>query len=435
MNFLDELRSRQLIQDLTPGLEEHLASDKPVVAYIGFDPTAPSLTIGNYVPIMLLKLFQLSGHKPIMLFGGATGRIGDPSGKSAERTLKSNEEIEANLAAQKAQAKALLQPEDGLHDVQFVDNFDFYKDFSVLEFLRDVGKTLTVNYMMTKDSVKNRLESGLSFTEFSYQLLQGYDFQCLYRDHGCTLEMGGSDQWGNITAGTEFVRRNLQGKAYGLTCPLLTKADGSKFGKSEAGNIWLDAGLTSPYKFYQFWLDANDADVGTYLRYFSLIPTEDILAHCEAIDAHTGGEDRYAEVKQIKQSLAEELTLRVHGQQALDGAKAATELLFNRKAGPEQLASLTTDALDIIAAEIPSKTIDSTVFGTDGAILAELLSDHSDAAASRSEARRAIKGNAVSVNKVKISDPDARVTSDALLHGRYLMLENGKKNKVMLVVN
>ena len=425
MDFLAELHHRQLIHDHTPGLDEHLAAGRPVVAYIGFDPTAPSLTIGNYVPIMLLKLFQLSGHRPIMLFGGATGRIGDPSGKSAERTLKSAEEIDANLAAQQAQARALLAPEDGCHDVVFVDNHDFYRGFEVLEFLRDVGKTLTVNYMLTKDSVKNRLATGISFTEFSYQLLQGYDFQCLYRDHGCTLQMGGSDQWGNITAGTEFVRRNLGGKAYGLTCPLLTKADGSKFGKSEAGNVWLDAARTSPYQFYQFWINADDADLATYVRYFCLRPRgelDDLLARAES------------EPRAVKEALAEELTARIHGAEALDGARAVSELLFNRRASAEQLAALTPDQLATIAQEIPSATVARALFEADGTPLVELLSDHGGVAASRSEARRAIKGNAVSVNKVKVADQDARVAADQLLHGRYLMLENGKKNKAVLVV-
>ena len=440
MDFLAELRQRALLHDFTPGLEDHLASERPVTAYIGFDPTAPSLTIGNYVPIMLLKLFQRSGHQPIMLFGGATGRIGDPSGKDAERQLKSTEEIEANLAAQRAQAERLLRVEPGsglqdqLRDVRFVDNFEFYRDFSALDFLRQVGKTLTVNYMMSKDSVRKRLESGISFTEFSYQLLQGYDFERLYADYGCTLQMGGSDQWGNITAGTEFVRRNLGGKAYGLTAPLLTKADGSKFGKSESGNIWLDPELTSPYRFYQFWLDASDADLGTYLRYFSLRDTAALLADAAVVAAHVGGDDRYAEVRAIKLALAEELTGRIHGPEALAGAQAATELLFNRKAGPEQLAALDLGALRTIAAEIPSATVARALFDERGALVTELLSDHGGVADSRSEARRAVENNAVSVNKRKVTDPTTRIGPDALLHGRYLLIENGKKNKAILEV-
>ncbi|MFK8057029.1 MAG: tyrosine--tRNA ligase [Saprospiraceae bacterium] len=425
MNFLDELTHRQLIQDVTPGLDEHLASGKPVTAYIGFDPTAPSLTIGNYVPIMLLKFFQLSGHQPIMLFGGATGRIGDPSGKSAERTLKSNDEIEANLAAQKAQAMALLKPEPGMKDVIFVDNFEFYKNFSVLDFLRDVGKTLTVNYMMSKDSVKNRLETGLSFTEFSYQLLQGYDFQCLYKDHGCTLQMGGSDQWGNITSGSEFVRRNLQGKAFGLTTPLLTKADGTKFGKSEAGNIWMDAERTSPYQFFQFWINADDRDLGRYIRTFSLLGREAF----DALLTQSVDDPRVAKV-----ALAEELTARVHGAEALENAAAVSEMMFNRKASNEQLKGLKVEALAMIAEEIPSATVSASLFEGEGVLLSDLLSDHTSAVASKSEAKRAIKGNAVSVNKQKVSDENAVVSSSDFLQGKYIMLENGKKNKLMVVV-
>jgi len=423
MDFIAELRHRELLQDITPGLEQHLAEGKPVTGYIGFDPTAPSLTIGNYVPIMLLKFFQRSGHRPIMLFGGATGRIGDPSGKDQERQLKSYDEIEANLAAQRAQAEKLLTPEEGMHDVKFVDNHEFYRGMGALDFLRDVGKTLTVNYMLSKDSVKTRLESGISFTEFSYQLLQGYDFQRLYSDHGCTLEMGGSDQWGNITAGTEFVRRNLSGKAYGLTTPLLTKADGSKFGKSESGNIWLDPELTSPYQFYQFWINADDRDLSRYLRTFSLVPREELDALLRAANDDNP--------RPVKEALAEELTARIHGQDALDNARAVSRLLFNRKASPEQLRALSEGALATISQEIPSAKVSRHSFDEKLSLI-DLLSEHADIVASKSEARRAIKGNAISVNKQKIADVEATVGAEELLHGRYLMLENGKKNKVIV---
>ncbi|MEM6769139.1 MAG: tyrosine--tRNA ligase, partial [Bacteroidota bacterium] len=302
MDFIAELEWRGMLHQLTPGIEEHLA-EAPRKAYIGFDPTAPSLTIGNYVQVMLLTLWARAGHHPVVLFGGATGRIGDPSGKDKERQLKTYEELDSNLDFQRKQMLRLL--EAGLNSgtstssvgagdagavegqqakFSVVNNYDFYKDMNALDFLRNVGKTLTISYMMTKDSVKNRLETGMSFTEFSYQLLQGYDFQCLYEQEGVTVQMGGSDQWGNITAGTEFVRRNLDGKAYAVTTPLLTKADGSKFGKSEAGNIWLDPELTSPYEFYQFWLRSNDADIPTYLKYFSLRSKEEILADCAIFD-------------------------------------------------------------------------------------------------------------------------------------------------------
>ena len=428
MDFLDELRHRELLQDFTPGLEEHLAADAPVVAYIGFDPTAPSLTIGNYVPIMLLKLFQLSGHRPIMLFGGATGRIGDPSGKDKERELKSAEELDRNLAAQRAQAERLLaRPagRDDLHEVVFVDNHDFYRGVGVLDFLRDVGKTLTVNYMLSKDSVKSRLETGISFTEFSYQLLQGYDFQRLYADYGCTLQMGGSDQWGNITAGTEFVRRNLGGKAYGLTAPLLTKADGSKFGKSESGNVWLDPARTSPYEFYQFWLKADDRDLVRYLRTFSL---RDRAAVDEAVARAADGQGARA----VKRELAEELTARIHGEQALRGAAAVSTLLFDRRADAALIAELSAGDFEDIARELPSATMTRGVLTDGQTSLAELLSDHTDIVASRSEARRAVQANAVSLNKVKATDPEAIITPEPLLHDRYLLVENGKKNKVLV---
>ena len=425
MDFLDELRHRELLQDLTPGLEEHLGAKQPVTAYIGFDPTAPSLTIGNYVPIMLLKLFQLSGHQPIMLFGGATGRIGDPSGKDKERQLKGDDEIEANLAAQKAQAEALLAPEPGMHDVVFVDNYDFYRDFGVLDFLRQVGKTLTVNYMMSKDSVKKRLETGISFTEFSYQLLQGYDFECLYRAHGCTLQMGGSDQWGNITAGTEFVRKNAGGKAFGLTAPLLTKADGSKFGKSEAGNVWLDPALTSPYDFYQFWIRADDRDLVRYLRTFSLRPRGELDALIEQASQPNP--------VQVKRQLAEELTARIHGAEALHDAQAVSELLFDRRASAAQLRGLNAESLATIAREVSSAQVPAELL-SGRAPLIDVLSEHTGFLASKSEARRAIKANAVSVNKVKVTDEDATLSSDDLLHGRYVMLENGKKNKLIVEV-
>ncbi|MFZ1748591.1 MAG: tyrosine--tRNA ligase, partial [Saprospiraceae bacterium] len=301
LDFIEELRWRGMLHDMTPGIEE-LIKNKKIVGYIGFDPTAPSMTIGNFVQIMLLKLFQLSGHSPIVLMGGATGRIGDPSFKDKERDLKSYDELDSNLTFQKEQIKKFLDFE-GDNKAIIVNNLDFYKEMNVLDFLRDVGKTLTVSYMMSKDSVKNRLETGLSFTEFSYQLLQSYDFQHLYDHHTCVLQMGGSDQWGNITSGTEFIRRNCDGKAYAVTTPLLTKSDGSKFGKSEQGNIWLDPKLTSAYKFYQFWLNADDADLTKYLRYFTLRPKEEVMA----LEAEYQNNPRA-----LKEILAEELTRRVH---------------------------------------------------------------------------------------------------------------------------
>jgi len=277
MSFIKELSWRGMVHQTTPGVEE-LFEKEQVTAYIGFDPTAPSMTIGNYVQIMLLKLLQENGHRPIVLMGGATGRIGDPSGKDKERQLKSYDELDKNLACQMDQVRKFLDFDDPKTGAIFVNNLDHYKDMNILEFLRSVGKTLTVNYMSSKESVKKRIETGISFTEFSYQLLQAYDFQCLYKDHDCKVQMGGSDQWGNITSGTEFIRRNLSAKAFAVTTPLLTKADGTKFGKSEEGNLWLDPNLTSAYKFYQFWINADDRDLPSFTRYFTLKSQEEIEA-------------------------------------------------------------------------------------------------------------------------------------------------------------
>ena len=424
MNFLEELEWRGMLHDKTPGIEAQL-QEGMVVGYIGFDPTAPSLTIGNYVQVMLLKLFQLSGHKPIVLMGGATGRIGDPSGKDKERQLKSYEELDSNLQFQIAQVKQFLDFENGDNKAVLVNNLDFYKDMNVLEFLRKVGKTLTVNYMTSKDSVKNRLETGLSFTEFSYQLLQAYDFQCLYDQHHCRLQMGGSDQWGNITSGTEFIRRNIGGKAYAATTPLLTKADGSKFGKSEKGNIWLDAKLTSPYKFYQFWLNADDRDLPKFMRYFTLKSKEEV----EAL------EKEYADnPRGLKAILAEELTRRVHSDAAYQAVLNVSELLFNKKANQETLLAMDSASLETVANEIPSFELAKATFG-DGVSIADLMAEHTKMAASKGDVRRAIKNNAIAVNKTKIASHDTIVNQDALLHGKYIMVENGKKNKFMVVVN
>lgn len=423
MNFIEELRWRGLLQEATPGVEEILNSGM-VTGYIGFDPTAPALTIGNYVPIMLLKLFQLSGHQPIVLMGGATGRIGDPSGKDAERELKSFEELDRNLAHQAEQMKKLLNFDQGPNKAIMVNNLDFYKGMSVLDFLRDVGKTLTINYMLAKDSVKNRLESGLSFTEFSYQLLQAYDFEVLFKNYNCILQMGGSDQWGNITSGTEFIRRHLGEKAYALTAPLLTKADGTKFGKSASGNIWLDPGMTSPYRFYQFWINTEDANIGKYTRYFTLRTQQEVEA---AEREHAGNPN------ELKRLLAEELTVRIHSQEAYESVKKVSELLFGKNADRDHLLAMSAGELQTVSEEIPCKQVPRALFA-EGVAIAELLSEHTDIASSKSDARRAIQGNSVSVNKEKITQHDQRIDHAALLHSRFLMVENGKKNKYMVEV-
>jgi len=413
-----------MIQDMTPGVEERLNSGM-VIGYIGFDPTAPSMTIGNYVQLMLLAHFQNCGHKPIVLMGGATGRVGDPSGKDTERELKSYDELDRNLAFQIEQVKKLLDFDSKENGAIILNNLDFYKDMNVLTFLRDVGKNLTINYMMAKESVKRRVEIGMSYTEFSYQLLQAYDYLCLYRQYGCVLQMGGSDQWGNITSGTEFIRRNEpKAEVYALTSPLLTKADGKKFGKSEEGNIWLDPNMTSPYKFYQFWLNVDDKDLKMLTRYFSLESKEEI----EKREA-----DNAENPNALKVLLAKELTIRIHGQTAYESAKNVSDILFNAKASKEQLMSLSADELKMIAGEIPSFEIDQKLLETDYSLL-DLLSEQTTIVASKSEARRAIQANAISVNKDKITDIEAIVKKDQLMQGKYLMIENGKKNKYIISV-
>jgi tyrosyl-tRNA synthetase len=422
-DFLSELRWRGLIHDATPGLEEHLASNM-VKAYIGFDPTAPSLTIGNYVQVMLLTFLQRSGHQPFVLMGGATGRIGDPSGRDTERDLKSYEELDRNLAHQKQQFERLLHfNSQAPNAARMVNNYDFYKNMNVMDFLRDVGKYLTINYMMSKESVQRRLESGISFTEFSYQLIQGYDFVMLAREHGITLQMGGSDQYGNITSGIELARKIDEQKLYAVTTPLLTKADGTKFGKSAGGNVWLDPELTTPYQFYQFWLNADDRDLPKFMRYFSLKTREEI----EALEASESPQA-------IKRIFAEEMTIRIHGPEEYQKVQAVTALLFDPKAGPDTLRSLDAATLDKITREVTSAAIDRSILDHPVQIL-DFLSDMTNILPSRSEAKKAIQNNAISINKVKITATDATIGTADLLHQRFIMVENGKKNKHMVVLN
>ncbi|MBK7789387.1 MAG: tyrosine--tRNA ligase [Saprospiraceae bacterium] len=422
MNFVEELKWRGMLHDMTPGADDLLESGK-ITGYIGFDPTAPSMTIGNFVQLQLLKLFQLSGHQPIVLMGGATGRIGDPSFKDKERELKTEDELDTNLHFQLEQVKKFLDF-DGPNAAIVVNNYDFYKDMNVLAFLRDVGKTLTVNYMMSKDSVKNRLETGLSFTEFSYQLLQAYDFLVLYQKYGCRIQMGGSDQWGNITSGTEFIRRHLEdGKAYAVTTPLLTKADGKKFGKSEEGNIWLDPSRTSAYKFYQFWINADDADISKYLRYFTLKSKQDVV---DMEDSHKDNP------RMLKQLLAEELTARVHSSEDLASVQKVTELLFGKTYdSPEALQQFSPAQLEMVKGEITYKEIPASVLNENVSVI-DLISEHTGIVASKSEARKAIQNKAVSINKQKIDVIEHTISANNLLHGQYLMVENGKKNKFLV---
>ncbi len=442
MDFIAELEWRGMLHQLTPGIRAHLA-EAPRKAYIGFDPTAPSLTIGNYVQVMVLTLWARAGHHPVILFGGATGRIGDPSGKDKERELKTYDELDENLDRQRQQMLQVLGA--GLKDLHaegqdepsrkfsVVNNLDFYADMNALDFLRNVGKTLTVSYMMTKDSVQNRLESGMSFTEFSYQLLQGYDFQRLYADHGVTVQMGGSDQWGNITAGTEFVRRNADGKAYAVTVPLLTKADGSKFGKSEKGNIWLDAELTGPYEFYQFWVRSNDADIPKYLKTFSLRDRAAILADVATVEAGLSGESNFREVNAIKHALATELTERIHGVEGVATAKRVTDIFYGRGTTPEDLAGLDAKTIEGLRGEIQDFLLERSVIASSPTLI-DLIAGHTTIVSSKSEARRAIQGNAIAVNKVKVVDTEAEVNGLDLLHDRFLLVENGKKRRYLIVV-
>ncbi len=423
MDFIEELKWRGMLHDATPGIETAL-KDGMCTGYIGFDPTAPSLTLGNYVQIMLLTLFQRSGHKPIVLMGGATGRIGDPSGKDKERQLKSYEELDENLKYQSQLFSKFLNFETGKNKALMVNNYDFYKDMNVLAFLRDVGKTITVSYMSSKESVKKRVNTGMSFTEFSYQLLQGYDFQCLYEKHNCTIQMGGSDQWGNITTGTEFIRRNLSKKAYAVTTPLLTKSDGTKFGKSEKGNVWIDEKFTSPFDFYQFWINADDADVPKFIRYFTLKSKEEV----EAMETEFKDNPRA-----LKEALAEEITSRVYSEDAYKAARNVAQILFNKKANRANLLALGIDDLAIIGKELQTIKVEKDNLAT-GANILNLLSELTDITKSKSEARRAIKGNAISINKEKVTTDELEVSAEDLLHDKYLMIENGKKHKFLVEV-
>jgi len=422
MNFFEEFEWRDMLHDFIPGAKEETEKGM-CTAYIGFDPTAPSLTIGNYVQIMALTLWQRSGHRPIVLMGGATGRIGDPSGKDKERELKSLEEIDHNLRFQKSQMEKFMEFGSSGNQAVLRNNYDFYKDMNVLDFLRSVGKTLTINYMMSKDSVKNRLDTGMSFTEFSYQLLQSYDFQVLYQQDNCAFQMGGSDQWGNITSGVEFIRRNLEGsKAYAVTSKLLTKSDGKKFGKSEQGNIWLDPEMTSPYQFYQFWINADDADVPVYLKYFSLKSKNEVLGMIN---------DLSQDPRQLKSLMAEEITKRIHSDEAFEAVKDVSEIIFNRKLDAKAIKGISAQALKMVSKEIPSFEINKEKL-QGGLKLDALVTEETGIFSSLSEYRRAIKGNAVSLNKVKVTSDELSLSSENLLQDAYIFLENGKKNKFMI---
>jgi len=426
-NFVEELQWRGMIHDIMPGTDEQLAKEM-TAAYVGVDPTADSLHIGHLVSIMMLKHFQVAGHKPLMLVGGATGMIGDPSGKSAERNLLDEAALAHNQAGIKAQMEKFLDfNSDAPNAAEMVNNYDWMKDFSFLDFIRDIGKHITVNYMMSKDSVKKRLSSessvGMSFTEFTYQLVQGNDFLHLYNTKNCMIQMGGSDQWGNITTGTEMVRRMAGGKAYAITCPLITKADGGKFGKTESGNIWLDPKKTSPYKFYQFWLNTSDADAEKYSKIFTLLTKDEIA---ELVAKH----NEAPHLRVLQQKLAEEVTVMVHSREDYDAAVEASQILFG-KATSESLKNLSEDNFLSVFEGVPQGTVAKADVEA-GVSIVDALSDVSGFLKSKGEARRALKENSISVNKEKVKD-DYVIESKDLINGKYILLQRGKKNYFLLI--
>lgn len=416
MDFISELKWRGMLHDMTPGLEELLAQGN-ATGYVGFDPTADSLHIGNLVPVMMLVHWQRCGHNPIALVGGATGMVGDPSGKTAERQLLDVDRIEHNLACQKTQLEQFLDF-DGAHAARVVNNADWFKDFRFLDFIRDVGKHITVNYMTSKDSVKKRLETGMSFTEFSYQLVQGYDFYHLWKNQNCMVQFGGSDQWGNITTGTELIRRMGSGQAFAVTAPLITKADGSKFGKSEGGNIWIDKSKTSAYKFYQYWINAADEDVSKYIRIFTLKSQEEIES-LEAEHAQDPGR------RILQKALAEDITECIHSATDLETAIAASALLFG-KSSKEAIEALPEAEFLSVFEGVPQASLGLDQVQT-GMPIIDFLSEHTGFLASKGEARRALKENSISINKVKVNE-NATVTGEDLISGKHILVQRGKKN-------
>ncbi|OEK04787.1 tyrosine--tRNA ligase [Roseivirga misakiensis] len=423
--LVEELNWRGMIHDIMPGTAEQLSKEM-TSGYIGFDPTADSLHIGNLVPVMLLVHLQRAGHKPFALVGGATGMVGDPSGKSAERQLLDEDVLNKNLAGQKAQLEKFLDFDCGENSAEIVNNYDWFKDFTFLDFIRDVGKHITVNYMMSKDSVKNRLEGGMSFTEFTYQLVQGYDFYHLYQNKNCKIQMGGSDQWGNIVTGTELIRRKAQGEAFALTAPLIKKADGSKFGKSEGGNVWLDKNRTSPYKFYQYWLNTSDEDASNFIRIFTLLEKEAI----EALEAEHA---EAPHMRVIQKALAEDVTRRIHSEEDLQMAIKASGILFG-KSTTEDLVSLDEATLLSVFEGVPQVTIQASELSAAENYI-DLLSMTTKEVIfkSKGEARRMLQGGGVSINKAKIGDMNAKPVLD-LLQGKYFLAQKGKKNYYLVTV-
>ncbi|MDE3185873.1 MAG: tyrosine--tRNA ligase [Bacteroidota bacterium] len=424
-NLIKELRWRGLIQDIIPGTEEELIKE-PVTAYVGFDPTADSLHIGSLIPIIVLVHFQKFGHKPIALVGGATGMVGDPSGKSEERNLLSKEILDKNVAAVKQQLSNFLDfNSDRVNAAEMVNNYDWFSTISFLDFIRDVGKHISVNYMMAKDSVKKRLEgeNGMSFTEFTYQLVQGYDFYWLYQHKNCKLQFGGSDQWGNIVTGTELIRRKAGGEAFAFTCPLLTKSDGSKFGKTEKGNIWLDPAKTSPYTFYQFWLNTADADAERFLKVFTFLSEKEIN---DLVERHKGNEHQ----RILQKKLAEELTCLVHSGTDYEFAVKASTILFNNDTA-EILKELTEDQLLQVMEGVPSVEIEAQQL--EELDLVSLLAE-TKILPSKGEAKKMLAGGGIFINKEKALSTDEKITADKLLNDKYVLIQKGKKNYYLLKV-
>jgi tyrosyl-tRNA synthetase len=429
MNFIEELNWRGMIHDMMPGLEVHLKKEM-TTAYVGIDPTADSLHIGHLVSVMMLKHFQVSGHKPIALVGGATGMIGDPSGKSQERNLLDEPTLRHNQECLKKQlAKFLDFESDAPNAAEMVNNYDWMIKFGFLEFIRDIGKHITVNYMMAKDSVKKRLDpesgaAGMSFTEFTYQLVQGTDFLHLYETKNCKLQMGGSDQWGNITTGTELIRRKTGGEAYALTCPLIKKADGTKFGKTEEGNVWLDPERTSPYKFYQFWLNTSDEDAERYIKIFTLLPKDEI-------DALVEQHKEAPHVRVLQKKLAEEITIMVHSKKDYDMAVSASEILFG-KGTADELKSLDEATFLAVFEGVPQFKISKADIEK-GIDVVELLAEKTCVFESKGELRRTIQGNGLSINKEKVPNADMVINNSFLINHKYILAQKGKKNYSLII--
>ena len=430
MDFIEELTWRGMIHTVMPGTDEELKKGM-TTAYLGIDPTADSLHIGHLCGVMMLRHFQRCGHKPLALVGGATGMIGDPSGKSAERNLLDEKTLRHNQEAIKKQLARFLDfDSDAPNKAEMVNNYDWTKDVTFLDFARDIGKHITVNYMMAKDSVQKRLNGeardGLSFTEFTYQLLQGFDFYTLYKDRGCKLQLGGSDQWGNITTGTELIRRKLGGEAFALTCPLITKPDGSKFGKTESGNVWLDARYTSPYKFYQFWLNVSDEEAEKYLKIFTTLTKEEIESLVEEHQQNPGA-------RPMQKRLAEEVTVMVHGRDEYDKAVEASQMLFSNKA-EEALKNIDEKTLLEVMEGVPAFAVTRRDIEA-GIPLLDFLAVKTSVFPSKGEARKMVQQGGVSLNKRKVTDPNYNVTADDLLQGKYILAQRGKKNYYLISCN